>query len=82
MHWELNSFTNMVAKTDVDAPQNLRTNKKQMKLKIGKKVRTASLNLKFPRSYKKRVSFCILSPIVGNSANNLHILSFSRQQTN
>ena len=35
---------------------NLRTNQKQMKLKIGKKLRATSLNSKFTGSYKKAVA--------------------------
>ena len=34
---------------------NLRTNQKQMKLKIGKKLRATSLNSKFTSSYEKSV---------------------------
>ena len=46
-HWELNSFTNIVAKIGVDALKIY----EQVRLKIGKKLSTVSLNSKF--TYKK-----------------------------
>ena len=47
-HSELISFTNIVARINIDALKIL------MRLKIGKKLRTASLNTKFTGSYKKK----------------------------
>ena len=49
-HSELNSCMNMVAKLGIDALKIY----EQMRLKIGKNLRTASLNLKFSGSYKKK----------------------------
>ena len=48
-HSELNNFTNMVAKIDIDALKI----SEQMMLKIGEKLRTASLNSKVTGSHKK-----------------------------
>ena len=74
----------MVAKIDFDTLKILRTNKKQKRLKLGKKLRRASHNSKFTDSYKKRVNtkktskkeyyrsmHIILCSIVENSDNNL-----------
>ena len=53
-----------------------------MRLKIGKKLKTASHNSKFTDSYKKRVYMrIILLSNVDSSHYNLHILLSSRQQT-
>ena len=46
----------MFAKTDVDALRIYEQIKKQMRLKIGKKLKTASHNSKFTNSYQKRVN--------------------------
>ena len=46
-----------------------------MRLKIGTKLRTASHNSKFTRSYKQREWIYAYYFIVDNSDNNLHILS-------
>ena len=45
----------MVAKIDVDALKIYKQIKKQMRLKIGKKSKTASHNSKFTDSYQKRL---------------------------
>ena len=55
-----------------------------MRLKIGKKLKTASHNSKFTSSYKKE-SLCmniVLQSNVDNSDNNLYILPLSRLRTN
>ena len=44
----------MVAKIDVDALKIYEQIKKLMRLKIGKKLKTASHNLKFIDSYQKK----------------------------
>ena len=46
----------MVAKMDVDALKIEEQIKKQMRLNIGKKLKTASHNSKFTDSYRKRVN--------------------------
>ena len=51
--WELSSFGNMVAIIDIDASKIL---EQITRLKIGKKLRTTSLNSKFTSSYKKSVN--------------------------
>ena len=55
-----------------------------MRLKSGKKLRTASHNSEFIDSYNKKEGkymHVVLLSIVDNSENNLHILSLSRQRT-
>ena len=46
----------MVVKIDVDALKIEEQIKKQMRLKIGKKLTTANHNSKFTYSYKKRLN--------------------------
>ena len=45
----------MVAKTDIDA-QKLKKHQEQMRLKIGKKLKTASRNFRFTGSNKEQCS--------------------------
>ena len=57
--YELNSVSNMPAKIDIDALKILQ-NQEQMRLNIGKKLKTASLNSRFTGS-KKQVCFDLLT---------------------
>ena len=57
---ELSNVSNMPAKIDIDALK-IFTNQKQMRLNIGKKLKTASLNSRFTESKKEEcTSSCSL----------------------